>query len=80
MAQKLIDVVAGYRFIWEEKPFIVAVSIGIVPISELTINSNDLLRNADIACYAAKNAGEIVFASMKKMFRLLPRFMLIWHG
>ena len=66
MAQKLIDVVAGYRFIWEEKPFIVAVSIGIVPISELTINSNDLLRNADIACYAAKNAGRNCFRVYEK--------------
>jgi diguanylate cyclase (GGDEF)-like protein len=57
IAQKLIDKVGEYRFLWEKKPFSVAVSIGIAPITEYIKTTTDLLRIADIACYAAKDAG-----------------------
>jgi diguanylate cyclase (GGDEF)-like protein len=61
IAQKLIDRVNQHQFIWEEKPFAITVSIGMAPISEGINNTNDLLRNADIACYAAKDAGRNCF-------------------
>jgi diguanylate cyclase (GGDEF)-like protein len=61
IAQKLIDKVNQHRFFWENRPFAVSVSIGIAPISESIENSNDLLRTADIACYAAKDAGRNCF-------------------
>jgi diguanylate cyclase (GGDEF)-like protein len=61
IAQKLIDNVSLYRFLWENKPFAISVSIGIAPVSDCINNANALLRNADIACYAAKDAGRNCF-------------------
>ena len=61
IAQNLIDKVSRYRFLWEDKPFAISVSIGIAPVSDCINNANDLLRNADIACYAAKDAGRNCF-------------------
>ena len=61
VAQKLIDSVGRHQFIWENRSFSVAVSIGIAPITDAIKNSTDLLRIADIACYAAKYAGRNCF-------------------
>jgi diguanylate cyclase (GGDEF)-like protein len=61
LAQKLIDRVSQHRFLWEGKPFAISVSIGMVPMSDSISNTNDLLRFADIACYAAKDAGRNCF-------------------
>lgn len=61
IAQKLIDRVNQHRFLWEEKPFVISVSIGMAHISENINSTTDLLRNADIACYAAKDAGRNCF-------------------
>ena len=61
ISQKLIDHVGRHQFIWENRPFSVAVRIGILPITDAIKNSTDLLRIADIACYAAKDAGRNCF-------------------
>ncbi|MFT4652460.1 MAG: diguanylate cyclase (GGDEF)-like protein [Kangiellaceae bacterium] len=61
VAQKLIDQIGQYRFFWEDKPFVITASIGIASINEKIQNTNDLLRNADIACYTAKDAGRNCF-------------------
>ncbi len=45
------------RFLWEDKSFEVAASIGIVPVSAASASLSDLLRTADLACYTAKDAG-----------------------
>jgi diguanylate cyclase (GGDEF)-like protein len=57
VAQNLIDKVCDYRFIWDNQAYYVGASIGIAPITKTVINITDLFRNADIACYAAKDAG-----------------------
>lgn len=61
IAQKLIDNVGEHQFFWENRPFSIAASIGIAPITDAIKNSTDLLRIADIACYAAKDAGRNCF-------------------
>lgn len=61
ITQKLIDNVENHKFIWEGQSFSIAVSIGIAPITETIKNTTDLLRVADIACYAAKDAGRNCF-------------------
>jgi diguanylate cyclase (GGDEF)-like protein len=61
VAQKLIDQIAQYRFLWEDKRFAITVSIGIASITEKIQTTYDLLRNADIACYTAKDAGRNCF-------------------
>jgi EAL domain-containing protein (putative c-di-GMP-specific phosphodiesterase class I) len=42
---------------WEDRRFRVGVSIGLVPISHASESVPDVLRAADAACYAAKEAG-----------------------
>jgi len=53
LRQKIKD----FRFIWENKSFEVGASIGLVPITEDSRNSQELLRAADSACYLAKESG-----------------------
>ncbi|MDH3355314.1 MAG: EAL domain-containing protein, partial [Chromatiales bacterium] len=49
--------IKDFRFIWENKSFDVGASIGLVPITEESKNSQELMRAADSACYMAKESG-----------------------
>ena len=54
------DILARIRdssFLWEGNSFQVGVSIGIVPITTEKQNINQLLSQADVACYTAKDLG-----------------------
>jgi diguanylate cyclase (GGDEF)-like protein len=57
VAESLCEKVDEFRFVWEGQPFSIGVSIGVVSITETAGNTTDLLKKADIACYAAKDAG-----------------------
>jgi len=57
VALKLRKAVERYRFAWQERSFAVGVSIGLVPITETSMNTIEILKQADAACYAAKDAG-----------------------
>jgi EAL domain-containing protein (putative c-di-GMP-specific phosphodiesterase class I) len=57
VAKKLCKAVAEIRFLWEKKHFNIGVSIGLVVIDETTGDVTDILKNADAACYAAKEQG-----------------------
>lgn len=50
-------VVEDFGFTWGERQFRVAVSIGVVAITPSSTSASDLLRQADLACYAAKEEG-----------------------
>ena len=56
-AEKILGVVSRFQFGWENKSFRVGVSIGLIPISSHSGTIGDMLKQADIACYAAKDAG-----------------------
>jgi EAL domain-containing protein (putative c-di-GMP-specific phosphodiesterase class I) len=60
-AQKLADdlyqVVQDYIFLWDGQSFKVGVSIGLVAITEEVTHLAELLKEADAACYVAKNSG-----------------------
>lgn len=56
-AESLRDVVKAFRFIWQGKRFDVGFGIGVVPLTENSGTTTDVLRAADIACYAAKSKG-----------------------
>ena len=49
--------VRKHRFVWQDKPFDVSISIGLVPITSESISLEEVLKNADAACYVAKDSG-----------------------
>lgn len=49
--------VKDFHFRWQDKPFTIGVSIGLVPITPDCTTLHDVLSNADTACYAAKDLG-----------------------
>lgn len=57
IAEKLRRTVEEFRFVSHGKSFSLGVSIGVVPITAASGRSAAVLRAADAACYAAKDAG-----------------------
>ena len=57
IAEKIRRAVNDFIFIWEERQFRVGVSIGVVEIDGSGKNFSDLMRSADLSCYAAKDHG-----------------------
>jgi diguanylate cyclase (GGDEF)-like protein/PAS domain S-box-containing protein len=49
--------IEDFRYVWGERTFSLGASIGITPITAVSGRTADVLRAADHACYAAKNAG-----------------------
>ncbi len=57
VAHELLETVQEFRFVWEGKPFALGVSVGVVPITGESESLAVVLRDADAACYAAKERG-----------------------
>jgi diguanylate cyclase (GGDEF)-like protein/PAS domain S-box-containing protein len=57
IAEKLIQVVGDFRFVWQDKAFPIGVSIGLVCFGEKNLTSSEVFQMADAACYAAKDRG-----------------------
>jgi diguanylate cyclase (GGDEF)-like protein/PAS domain S-box-containing protein len=57
VAASLQKAIQDYNFLWEGHTFRVGVSIGLVPITETAPSLNELLKEADAACYVAKEKG-----------------------
>ncbi|MEN8177678.1 MAG: EAL domain-containing protein [Pseudomonadota bacterium] len=57
LTNTLLLTIEQYRFVWEGKNFNIGASIGLVPIIGAGENISTVLRAADSACYAAKDAG-----------------------
>ena len=57
VAGSLQKAVQDYIFSWEGHTFKIGVSIGLVPINETIPSLNELLKEADAACYMAKDKG-----------------------
>jgi len=55
--EKLRDMVRDFHFAWEDRSFTIGVSIGISAITGTSSSAVDLLKEADAACYAAKDKG-----------------------
>lgn len=56
-SQKLIDILADFRFHWEDHVFTVGISIGVAQIGHHVLNCDQIMGHVDGACYAAKNSG-----------------------
>lgn len=57
VAETLLGLVQGFRFVWNEQIFVVGVSIGLVVIDGATTGLDEVMVAADQACYGAKAAG-----------------------
>ncbi len=57
VADALRQSIQDFRFVWDNKHFNLGVSIGLVPVNEGSGSVAAVLRAADNACYAAKDAG-----------------------
>ena len=57
IAEDLLQIVKDFRFVWEDKNFEIGASIGVVPVTSESVSVTEVLREADAACYAAKDKG-----------------------
>jgi len=57
VATSIIDVVKKFRFYWEDKVYSIGISIGMAPVKGGVIGASELLSDADVACYKAKEDG-----------------------
>jgi len=57
IAEKIIDEISRYNFLWEDASFRVGASIGIAEITGESETVDSLMVKADNACYAAKHNG-----------------------
>ncbi len=57
VANRLLSLVGEFRFSWQGRQFGIGVSIGLVMLDDPVQSLADVLRHADLACYAAKDRG-----------------------
>ena len=58
IAEEIISDLKGFRFLWKDQIFVTGASIGMVPFKNDNNESiSSLMSSADLACYAAKDAG-----------------------
>ena len=57
VASSILKSVQDFLFIWEGQSFRVGISIGLVTLSEANSSLTELLKQADAACYMAKDSG-----------------------
>ena len=56
-AQSIINAIGGLNFAWEGRPHSIGASIGLAPIRNGCGEVDEIIAQADSACYAAKAAG-----------------------
>ena len=57
IAETLLAALGEFQFTWEHRVFEIGVSIGVVAITPLTETAEQILNEADQACYTAKDLG-----------------------
>ena len=57
IAQTVVSNIRDYQFCWEGRSYQIGVSIGLTPITAETRDTAQLLTQADVACYIAKELG-----------------------
>lgn len=57
IADTVLNAIADYQFVWENRVFRVGASMGLVAIDETTATFTNLYKQADAACYLAKDLG-----------------------
>ncbi len=57
IAENLLAEIKSYKFKWEERSYRIGASIGVVQITQYSENIETVMKDADMACYMAKEAG-----------------------
>ncbi len=57
VAGRMLQLVEEFRFTWQDKIFSIGVSIGLVMLDSPDQTHTEIMRAADMACYAAKDHG-----------------------
>ena len=57
IAEMVIAMIRDFRFTWESRTFHIGVSIGLVAITAQAKDTAQILSQADVACYTAKDLG-----------------------
>ena len=57
IAESVVAAIRNFKFVWAERSFELGVSVGVVRIGGGTQTAEELLSQADVACYAAKDGG-----------------------
>jgi diguanylate cyclase (GGDEF)-like protein len=57
IGERMLELVRDFRFTWQGKSFNIGASIGLVMLDRPGLTLADVLRHADMACYAAKDKG-----------------------
>ncbi|MDH3978901.1 MAG: EAL domain-containing protein [Gammaproteobacteria bacterium] len=57
VANSLLSTVQEFRFVWEDKSFVIGASIGVVLVDKDSGGIANIMSAADAACYSAKDAG-----------------------
>ena len=57
IADDLLALIGDFRFRWGERGFTVGASMGLVPVSASAASAAELMTEADLACYTAKDLG-----------------------
>jgi diguanylate cyclase (GGDEF)-like protein/PAS domain S-box-containing protein len=57
VAKNLLGIIQQFNFTWKDNIFTIGASIGIAPVSAAATSCEEILSNADSACYLAKETG-----------------------
>jgi diguanylate cyclase (GGDEF)-like protein len=57
VSERMLELIRAYRFSWQGRGFVIGASIGLVMLERGDHTLADVLREADMACYAAKDKG-----------------------
>ncbi|MBN7825726.1 EAL domain-containing protein [Bowmanella dokdonensis] len=79
LANKLLNVVQQFRFVWENRIFTLGISIGLVPYNQTIHSPEQLLSMADSACYMAKEQGRNQIHTYSKQDEKIQRYETELH-
>ena len=57
IGERMLELIREFRFTWQGKSFNIGTSIGLLMLDRPGLTLADVLRQADMACYAAKDKG-----------------------
>lgn len=57
VADSLLQTIQNFHFSYENHTFNIGISIGLVEINELSGDMSEIMKNADVSCYTAKEMG-----------------------